>query len=260
MLVMVAAENSSNPVSQVPGLAVVVPVNNEAENVGPLTAEISAALGGHGSFEMIFVDDGSDDGTAAQLKTLQGQHPELRVLSHRRCCGQSAAIWTGVAAARASVIATLDGDGQNDPADIPGLLERYRHAEAPAELMVVGLRAKRRDTWLKRISSRIANAVRSSLLGDGTPDTGCGLKVFARDTFLALPRFDHMHRFLPALMIRGGGRVESVPVNHRPRERGQSKYGLWNRLGVGITDLFGVLWLLRRGSRPEIEPGPEPDA
>jgi dolichol-phosphate mannosyltransferase len=126
--------------------------------------------------------------------------------------------------------------------------------------MVVGLRAKRRDTWLKRISSRIANAVRSSLLGDGTPDTGCGLKVFARDTFLALPRFDHMHRFLPALMIRGGGRVESVPVNHRPRERGQSKYGLWNRLGVGITDLFGVLWLLRRGSRPEIEPGPEPDA
>jgi len=260
MLVMVAAKNSSNPEPQSPGLAVVVPVNNEVENVGPLAAEISAALSGQESFEMIFVDDGSNDGTADQLRTLQGRHPELRVFSHRQCFGQSAAIWTGVAAARALVIATLDGDGQNDPADIPGLLERFRQADAPDKLMVVGHRAKRRDTWLKRTSSRIANGVRAALLGDGTPDTGCGLKVFSRDTFLAMPRFDHMHRFLPALMMRGGGRVESVPVNHRPRERGQSKYGLWNRLGVGITDLFGVMWLLRRGSRPEIEPGPENDA
>jgi dolichol-phosphate mannosyltransferase len=162
---------------------------------------------------------------------------------------------SGVKAARASLIATLDGDGQNDPADIPALLERLL-AEPPDQrdrLMIAGNRRKRRDTAVRRLSSRVANGVRAGLLGDDTPDAGCGLKLFSRAAFLDMPRFDHMHRFLPALMIRQGGRVLSVPVNHRPRQRGVSKYGLWNRLWVGIVDLFGVMWLQRRASLPVID-------
>jgi dolichol-phosphate mannosyltransferase len=229
-----------------PELAVVVPVKNEADNVAPLVAEIEAALEGVADYELIYVDDGSDDATAARLAEARAARPRLRVLRHARSCGQSTAIRSGVRAARAPLIATLDGDGQNDPADIPALLAVMRAAPDAARLLVTGQRVRRRDSWLKRISSRVANAVRGALLGDGTPDTGCGLKLFRRDAFLELPYFDHMHRFLPALMIRAGGRVLSVPVRHRPRERGRSNYGTLDRLWVGMIDLLGVAWLQRR--------------
>jgi dolichol-phosphate mannosyltransferase len=239
-------------------LSVVVPVRDEADNIVPLIAEIEAALVPVCRFEIVYVDDGSRDGTVERLRAAQTNDARLRVVRHRTSCGQSAAIASGVKAARGPIIATLDGDGQNDPADVPRLLERFR-AEPEATralLLVAGRRAKRRDSASKRFSSRIANAVRSRMLGDATPDTGCGLKVFARTAFLDMPRFDHMHRFLPALMIRAGGRVESVAVNHRPRARGRSKYGMWDRLWVGIVDLFGVMWLQSRAVRPVIEPDP----
>ena len=238
-----------------PALAVVVPVKNEAENVLPLIEEIHRALEPVTTFEVVYVDDGSDDATPQRLREAKARFPRLRVVRHRASCGQSQAVATGVKFARAPVIATLDGDGQNDPADIPALLARHQ-AEPDASralLLVAGQRQKRRDTWLRRMSSKVANGVRSGMLGDATPDSGCGLKLFARDTFLDLPRFNHMHRFLPALFIRAGGRVVSVPVHHRPRERGTSKYGLWNRLWVGIVDLFGVWWLQRRASVPVVE-------
>lgn len=237
-------------------VSVVVPVKDEAENVMPLIGEIVAALDGLTTFEIVYVDDGSSDETPARLTEAKRQYPVLRVVRHQGSFGQSQAIHTGVRHAGAPLIATLDGDGQNDPADIPALLERFASegGSAEARLMIAGWRAKRKDTWLKRISSKIANAVRSTLLGDATPDTGCGLKVFPREMFLSFPAFDHMHRFLPALTIRAGGRVVSVQVNHRPRERGQSKYGLFNRLGVGIVDLVGVMWLNRRPSSVKIMP------
>lgn len=236
-----------------PQLAVVVPVHNEAGNIAPLIGEVSQSLDGRYDYEIVYVDDGSSDSTAAELGQAAARFPALRVITHRRRSGQSAAIWTGVQAARAPVIATLDGDGQNDPADIPRLLGELDKARDKTLLLVTGHRALRRDTWAKRISSRIANGVRSRLLGDDTPDTGCGLKVFARAAFLDMPRFDNMHRFLPALMLRRGGAVISVPVNHRARGRGTSNYGVFDRLGVGIVDLLGVMWLLRRGTVPDIE-------
>jgi dolichol-phosphate mannosyltransferase len=238
-----------------PSLGVVVPVRNEALNVEPLISEIVDALKNGEPFEIIFVNDGSDDETLSALTTLMTKHKMLRVLNHEKSMGQSAAIATGIRAARATNIATLDGDGQNDPADIPLLLEKFGEIDkGPADfLLVTGHRTKRRDTFVKRFSSRFANAIRSGLLNDRTPDTGCGLKVFTRAAFLDMPRFDHMHRFLPALMIRRGGRVVSVPVNHRPRERGISNYGLFDRLWVGISDLMGVMWLLRRASNPIVE-------
>ena len=236
-----------------PLLAVVVPVHNEADNIAPLIEEIRAAVAGTGPFEIVYVDDGSLDATWQRMCDLKAGLPELRCLRHLGCCGQSAAVATGVKAARAPVIATLDGDGQNDPADIPRLLDVLRAAPDPDFLLVAGHRAKRKDTGYKRLQSRIANRVRAGLLGDATPDTGCGLKVFTRAAFLDMPRFDHMHRYLPALMIRRGGRVQSVPVNHRPRARGQSKYGMLDRLLVGIVDLLGVMWLQRRGSKPQVE-------
>jgi dolichol-phosphate mannosyltransferase len=238
-------------------LSVVVPVRNEAGNIGPLIAEIHAALEGAVEFEVIYVDDGSFDATPAELGDARRRYPRLRVLRHARPCGQSAAIATGVAAARGAWIATLDGDGQNDPADIPSLWRRVVESGAPNPgLVIVGHRTKRRDSAVRRLASRIANAIRAGLLGDRTPDTGCGLKLFAREAFMELPRFDHMHRFLPALFLGGGRRVVSVEVNHRPRQRGQSKYGIMDRLWVGIWDLFGVKWLLRRTSVPEVsEPG-----
>ena len=180
----------------------------------------------------------------------------VRLLRHRTSCGQSAAVLTGVRAARGTWIATLDGDGQNDPADIPALLT---HAQAAGSLVLTaGHRVTRRDGRVKRVASRAANRIRARLLGDATPDTGCGLKLFARETFLALPHFDHMHRYLPALFIRAGGRVESVPVNHRPRTRGRSNYGTLDRLWVGIFDLAGVYWLQHRWRRPELLPPAEP--
>jgi len=243
------------PTLALPTLAVVVPVKNEADNILPLITEIDRALAGQGAFEIIYVDDGSSDMTPASLRQAVAAFPMVRVVRHRQSCGQSAAVATGVKAARAPIIATLDGDGQNDPADIPALLARLlQEPESGRDfLLVAGHRQKRRDTEIRRLSSKIANSVRAGLLGDDTPDTGCGLKVFTRAAFLDMPRFDHMHRFLPALMIRRGGRVVSVPVHHRPRERGVSKYGVWNRLWVGIVDLCGVMWLQRRANLPQIE-------
>ena len=234
-------------------LSVIIPVRNEAENILPLLAEIHAALEGKGEFEVIYVDDGSSDATPARLAEALKAHPRLRVLAHAESCGQSAALVTGFRAARGEWIATLDGDGQNDPTDIPKLLALIEGAGRPANLqLVAGYRKKRQDTWLKRFSSRVANGVRSSLLGDATPDTGCGLKLILRSAVLELPVFDHMRRFLPALIQRNGGATLSVEVNHRPRTRGTSNYGMFDRLWVGIVDLFGVMWLQRRVRRPRV--------
>ncbi len=241
-------------------LSIVIPVRNEAENIGPLVAELTGALNGLARYEILYVDDGSTDGTAAEITRLAVELPHLRLLRHPQSCGQSAAILTGVRAARGAWIATLDGDGQNDPADIPRLWRLARGAPSSPPLLVAGHRAKRQDTWSKRAASRIANAVRARLLGDATPDTGCGLKLFPRALFLDLPAFDHMHRFLPALALRAGGTVRSVPVNHRPRRAGVSNYGVLDRLGVGIVDLFGVWWLQRRIARPNLIGEGSPDA
>lgn len=231
-------------------LSIVIPVCNEADNVEPLAREIHALRAALAPNEIIFVDDGSTDDTAAALARARAAGiSELRVLQHARRCGQSTALTTGIRAAQAEWVVTMDGDGQNDPADIATLLnflDEKRGAGHADLRLVIGHRRQRCDTWLRRVSSRIANAVRARLLGDGTPDAGCGLKLLHRETFLALPQFDHMHRFLPALFQRAGTQVMSVPVNHRPRTRGQSKYGVLNRLWVGIADLFGVRWLLRR--------------
>jgi dolichol-phosphate mannosyltransferase len=233
-------------------LSVVVPVRDEAANVVTLVAEIRAALDGLLHYEIVYVDDGSEDATAAEVARLQAALPRLRLLRHMRSCGQSAAIRTGVRGARAAWIATLDGDGQNDPADIPTLWRIGRTAPPAPPLLITGHREDRQDTWTKRSASKIANRVRRRLLADDTPDTGCGLKLFSRELFLNLPYFDHMHRFLPALVLREGGIVRSVPVNHRPRREGVSKYGVLDRLGVGVVDLFGVIWLNRRAARPDL--------
>jgi dolichol-phosphate mannosyltransferase len=234
-----------------PGLSVVVPVHNEVENLAELAREIGAALDGRLDYELIYVDDGSDDDTPERLATLASEFPRLRVVRLLKQSGQSTAIVAGVQAARARWVVTLDGDGQNDPADIPRLLEAIQNPAAPADLrLVIGRRQRRQDTVSKRIASRVANTVRARLLRDGTPDTGCGLKLFERAAFLALPQFDHMHRFLPALFWRSGWRVASVPVSHRPRRHGRSHYGVLDRLGVGLADLVGVLWLQRRTIRP----------
>jgi dolichol-phosphate mannosyltransferase len=238
-------------------LSIVIPVRNEAENIAPLVAEIRTALEGMAAatpdYEIVYVDDGSSDATAAAIAAQAAGFPALRLIRHDKSYGQSAAIRTGVKAAHAGWIATLDGDGQNDPADLPRLWAMTRAADAPA--LITGQRTKRRDSWMKRISSRVANRVRAGLLGDGTPDTGCGLKLFRRDSFLDLPFFDHMHRFLPALVARDGGRIVSVPVNHRPRTRGKSNYGTLDRLAVAFADLLGVIWLQRRAKTPRILPG-----
>ena len=224
-------------------VSVVVPVCNERENVLPLAREIAAALPDR-RHETIFVDDGSTDGTADAVRAARAEGlPGVRLIRHAVRSGQSAAVATGVRAARAPWIATLDGDGQNDPADIPKLLETLGRSGSSRLRLVMGNRTTRRDTPLRRLSSRVANGVRGGLLRDGTPDTGCGIKVFDRAVFMDMPRFDHMHRFMPALFQREGYEVVSVPVNHRERTRGKSKYGLHNRLWVGIVDLFGVMWL-----------------
>jgi len=234
-------------------ISVVIPVKNEEENIAPLVSEICAALAGK-QFEIIYVDDGSTDRTWPVLQELMSSIPQLRAVRHRTSCGQSTAVLSGVRAAQAPLIATLDGDGQNDPADIPRLLDVWqRECGVDGAIgCIAGWRTKRQDSTLRKLSSRIANGVRSRLLKDDTPDTGCGLKVFSRDAFLRLPYFDHMHRFLPALFLRDGLRVVSAPVNHRSRERGVSKYGLHNRLWVGLVDIVGVSWLLRRAKQPEL--------
>ena len=235
-----------------PQLSVVVPVHNERDNIVPLIEEIVAALRGRVALEIVYVDDASRDDSLAVLREARQRFPELRVLRHLSQSGQSTAVRTGVKAARGAWIATLDGDGQNDPADIPKLLAARDAGEAAVKCYA-GWRVNRRDDALKRVSSKVANAVRSRILRDATPDTGCGLKLFEREAFLDLPYFDHMHRFLPALFQRAGWQVRSVPVNHRPRTRGVSKYGMWNRLWVGIVDLRGVGWLIRRAKRTAVE-------
>ena len=240
-----------------PLISVVVPVKNEAANIAPLIAEIRAALAGV-AHEIVYVDDGSDDATAEALAEAARAAPLAAPLVRRRhatSCGQSAAVITGVRAAQGEWIATLDGDGQNDPADIPALLARA--LSEPGLVLIAGHRTRRRDSFIKRVTSRFANKLRAALLGDATPDTGCGLKMFRRAAFLDLPAFDHMHRFLPALFIRAGGHVVSVPVNHRPRLRGASKYGTLDRALVGIFDLMGVFWLQRRWKRPVAETPPD---
>lgn len=230
-------------------LSVVVPVRNEEDNVAGLIGEIHQALTSVIPHEIIYVDDGSTDQTYARLKALQAQYPQLRIVRHAKSCGQSTAVRTGVKSARYDWVATLDGDGQNDPADIPKLLAAL---EAGVDLVGGNRRHSRRDTFIKRISSVIANGVRSRILRDDTPDTGCGLKLFSRAAFLDLPYFDHMHRFLPALIKRRGGKIVSVPVSHRNREHGKSNYGTLDRLMVGIVDLFGVAWLQRRAKQPQV--------
>ena len=233
-------------------LSVVIPVKNEVENIAPLIIEVCAALDGVIAFEILYVDDGSNDGTASEILRLAAQTPTLRLVRHAQSCGQSAAIRTGVKTARAPWIATIDGDGQNDPADIPMLWRLCRAVSVNQPLLVIGCRERRSDSWSKRSASWIANIIRGNILADHTPDAGCGLKLFPRSLFLALPYFDHMHRFLPALVLREGGLVRSVPVNDRPRRAGTSKYGVLDRFGVGITDLFGVMWLQRRTTRPRV--------
>ena len=236
-------------------ISIVVPVYNEAENIAPLLDEIVVVMQVAEAYEIIYVNDGSDDHTAAVLADGIQRISELRVFQHGRSCGQSAAIYTGVKAAKYPVIATLDGDGQNDPADIPRLLTvlKTHNANDPTLWMVSGWRNKRQDSAWRLFSSKVANTVRAALLGDSTPDSGCGLKLFYRDAFLSLPYFNHMHRFLPALVIRAGGRVLSEPVNHRPRTIGYSKYDTLGRLGAGLVDLLGVIWLIKRASLAEVE-------
>ncbi|MCC8363014.1 glycosyltransferase family 2 protein [Lysobacter sp. A6] len=238
--------------TQAPQLSVVVPVFNEQDNVGPLLREVVAALRGRVEFEAVFVDDDSKDGTLAALRALKAEVPELRVLHHTKQSGQSTAIRTGVRHARAPWIATLDGDGQNDPADIPKLLAARATAE-PSIRLFAGWRVNRQDSGSKRWASKWANKIRSNMLRDDTPDTGCGIKLFERDAFLDLPYFDHMHRYLPALMQRAGWKTVSVPVNHRPRSAGVSKYNNLNRALVGIRDLMGVAWLIVRSKRTGVE-------
>jgi dolichol-phosphate mannosyltransferase len=232
-----------------PAVSVVVPVRNEAGNIAPLVAEITAAL--TGDFEIVYVNDGSRDGTETELRSLMASHPFLRQIKHAVSCGQSAAVRTGVAHARAPIVVTLDGDGQNNPAFVPELLRVL--ATSPRIGLVAGQRVGRKDTGFKKFQSRIANTVRSSVLRDGTRDTGCGLKGFRRELFLALPYFDGLHRFLPALIRREGYEIGYVEVVDRPRRAGVSNYGMWDRLWVGILDLAGVWWLIRRKRRvPEV--------
>ena len=231
-------------------LSVVIPVHNESANIAPLIVELTDTLEEKYDYELIYVDDASTDDTAIQLERMMTRYPRLRVIKHRVCCGQSMAIFSGVKAAASPLIATLDGDMQNDPKDIPMLVATYMDHRTEGDVMVIGLRANRQDTLWRKISSKIANSVRRSLLKDQASDTGCGLKVFSRALFLSMPYFDHMHRFLPALAGRANAPVFSVAVNHRSRSHGISNYGTLDRLKAGIVDLAGVLWLLKRFNHP----------
>ena len=240
--------NGRNLISNDPAVSVVVPVRNEAGNIGPLVAEIAKALDGQWPFEVVYVNDGSSDGTEGELRRLMAAHPWLRRVRHKQSCGQSAAVRSGVTAARAPVVVTIDGDGQNDPAFIPAMLKALQ-AGAPGVGLIAGQRKGRKASGFKKLQSRIANAVRSAVLRDGTRDTGCGLKAFRRDLFLSLPYFDGLHRFLPALVRREGLDIDYVEVVDRPRRHGASNYGFWDRLWIGMVDLFGVWWLIRRKKR-----------
>jgi len=238
--------------SRATAVSIVVPVRNEAGNIAPLVDEITQALRGRWPFEVVYVNDGSNDGTEAELVRLKRELPWLRQVKHATSCGQSAAVRTGVAAARSPVVVTIDGDGQNDPAFIPKLIEALQ-AGQPRIGLIAGQRVGRKASGFKKLQSRIANGVRGAILRDGTRDTGCGLKAFPRDLFLSLPYFDGLHRFLPALVRREGREVGYVDVVDRPRLTGTSNYGMWDRLWIGILDLAGVWWLIRRKKRvPEI--------
>ena len=235
-----------------PAVSVVVPVRNEAGNVAPLVAEIAAALDGHWPFEIVYVNDGSTDATGEVLAGLMKQHPWLRQVRHARSCGQSCAVRTGAAAAHAPIVVTIDGDGQNDPLFIPPLIRALEQG-APRIGLVAGQRVGRKATGFKKFQSRVANAVRGAVLRDGTRDTGCGLKAIRRDLLLNLPYFDGLHRFLPALVRREGFAIGYVDVVDRPRGSGVSNYGFFDRVWVGILDLMGVWWLIRRRRRiPEV--------
>lgn len=228
-------------------VSVVVPAKDECDSLAPLVAEIDAALAGE-AHELIIVDDGSQDGTEALLGELGRRYPTLRVVRHAHCAGQSMAVLSGARCGRGAWLVVLDGDGQNDPADIPAMLAeaRRRFAGSAHRVGLIGHRVVRRDDWIKRLSSWLANRYRGALLGDGIPDAGCGLKVVRRDWYLRLPAFDHMHRFIPALLRAQGAEMAPWPVNHRPRRAGVSKYGVRNRFWPGLVDVLGVWWLLRR--------------
>ena len=228
-------------------LSVVIPAKNEQDNIAPLVKEIVTALRGACSFEIVYVDDGSTDNTYHVLRQLSLSHyPQLRVIRHAFSVGQSTAVHTGVNHARGELVVTLDADGQNDPTDIPELLSAAQAYSPAQSFCVAGYRKSRKDNAWKRFQSRVANGVRSRFLHDDTPDTGCGMKLFPRETFLRLPYFDHMHRFIPALIKRLGGDVLVVQVNHRDRQHGTSNYTMMSRLWVGIIDMIGVLWLQKR--------------
>jgi dolichol-phosphate mannosyltransferase len=233
--------------AQAPEVSVVVPVRNEQGNIGPLVDEIAGALAGRWPFEIIYVNDGSTDATAEELVQLMASRPYLRQVEHATSCGQSAAVRSGSNAARAPIVVTLDGDGQNDPAFIPAMVQKLK--DDPRVGLVAGQRVGRKDTGFKKLQSRIANGVRSVILRDGTRDTGCGLKAVRRDVMVGLPYFDGLHRFLPALVKGDGYDIGYVDVVDRPRRMGTSNYGLWDRLWVGILDLAGVWWLIRRRKR-----------
>lgn len=243
---------TASPPSESVELSVVIPVRDEAGNVARLAAEIHAALAGKPAYEVIFVDDASTDTTADELAGMNDAR--VRVFTHVKSCGQSQATITGVTQARGTWIATLDGDGQNDPADLPRLLDARAAAGADAaHTLFIGRRGARRDNLRRLIASRIANGIRGAVLGDATPDSGCGIKLLSRALFLALPRFDALHRFMPALVLRAGGRVVSMPVSHRMRVRGASKYTIWRRGLIGVVDMLGVFWLMRRNKRPTLK-------
>jgi glycosyltransferase involved in cell wall biosynthesis len=240
----------ANGIESRPEFSVVAPVRNEAENVEQLAKELAETLAGR-AYEMIFVDDSSIDDTRARLQALKGKYPALRVLGHRKNAGQSRAVRTGVAAARSNIIVTIDGDGQNDPADVTGLVGQITRADAPSNLALVqGRRDKRADSGWKRFGSKFANTVRGAVLKDNTPDSGCGARAFRRDAYLQLPYFDHMHRYLPALMISEGVEVEERSVKHRVRRHGRSNYTNFGRLADAASDLRGVMWLRRRRKSP----------
>jgi dolichol-phosphate mannosyltransferase len=226
-------------------VSIVVPVRNEAGNVAPLIEEIAAALDGRWRYEIIYVNDGSTDATPANLTAIMKQRNNLRRIDHAASCGQSAAVRSGVRAARGAIVATLDGDGQNNPAFLPDLIAAVQNGGGRIGL-AAGQRVGRKATGFKKLQSRVANSVRKAILHDGTRDTGCGLKAFPRDVFLAMPYFDGLHRFLPALMRREGYDIAYVDVIDRPRHSGVSNYGFFDRLWIGIMDLFGVWWLIRR--------------
>jgi dolichol-phosphate mannosyltransferase len=233
-----------------PEFSVVAPVRNEADNVEQLAKELAETLAGR-AYEMIFVDDSSIDDTRARLQALKDKFPALRVIGHRKNAGQSRAVRTGVSAARSNVIVTIDGDGQNDPTDVTGLVGQLIRADAPHNLgLVQGRRDKRLDSGWKRFGSKLANSVRGAILKDKTPDSGCGARAFRRDAYLQLPYFDHMHRYLPALMISEGYEVEERGVKHRARKHGRSNYTNFGRLADAASDLRGVMWLRRRRKSP----------